>query len=169
MEKLRDRKYYWKDNGIEKNLYVEIEIKSLAQIVDVCIYHITEKEDISDFAIKSLEHIERIDLDEIEKMKDRFWFFAQNCMEGGNFGADPNIIKGGKEQLEWSMNYLKIFDKEEAFRRTKVKFADTSNDGYGGFVNGVGSSFKLWFETPWDDHMTVVICRNGVVYDIECA
>ena len=167
MKKLENRKYYWKDNGIEKNLYVETYIKVLAQIVDVCIYHITEKEDISDFTINSLEHIEKIGVDEIEKMKNRFWFFAQNCMEGGNFGADPNLIKGGKEQLEWSMNYLKIFDKEEAFRRAKVKFADTSNDGYGGFVNGVFSSFKLWFETPWDDHMTVVIYRNGKVYDIE--
>lgn len=46
-----------------------------------------------------------------------------------------------------------------------VRFADTSNDGYGGHVDGIKSSYKLWFETPWDSHMTVVSFRNGKAYD----
>ena len=161
MQKLRNKDYFWKND----TLYVRTSIEILKQTVDVCVKDIIDIADISKFALLSLDHIQNLTADDVEEMKDNFWIFAQNCMEGGNFGADPSIIKGGKEQLEWSMNYLGIHNKEDAFNKVVVKFADTSNSGYGGHVDGINSSYKLWFETPWNSHMTVVSFRNGKVYD----
>lgn len=161
MQQLGNRQYFWKNS----NLYVNTSIPILKQTVDVCVYDITNNEEISEFALRSLNDIQNLNASDVEEMKDRFWFFAKNCMEEGNFGADPSKIKGGKEQLEWSMNYLGIHSKEDAFERVVVRFADTSNDDYGGQVDAIKSRYKLWFETPWDSHMTVVSFKNGKAYD----
>ena len=149
--------------------YCAVNITNLNQGVNVIIYDFEEGDELSDFAKQSLLDINQLSQIEINKMIDQFWIFAKNCMECSNYGPDIDDIKEGETQLEHSMKNLNIFNKNQAFERTKVKYADTSNNGYGGFVNGINSASKLWFETPWDDHFTVVIIENGEICDYEHA
>jgi hypothetical protein len=158
-------KGFWKD-GV---FYVPIFIEQFAATVNVEIQDINNEDCLSDFAILSLQQIERISNDSIQLIKSKFWEFALICMENTHYGSN-NLIKGnGESYLNWNKRFLGIYEPEDALKNAKIKYADTSNDCYGGFVSGINNSFKLWFETSWDNHMTVVIFENGKIVDFENA
>ncbi len=84
-------------------------------------------------------------------------------MRGTNYGPDQTVLEDEEQLLSYNMKKLMIFNAEEAFSRCTLKYAHTSNDGYGGFVEGINSAFDMWFETTWDSHYTVAEFENGEV------
>jgi hypothetical protein len=137
-------------------------------IVQIGFNQFKQNREISEFSIKSLNEFLQLDKSNIEWIKSELWksceaHFQTTSYTSGKF-PDGAPRKEGQSEYEANQDLFGIYNSEDAFRESKVKYVVINND----YEGDSESCFWLEYVIPWDrEHNLVFVFVNGKQYAVE--